>query len=120
MVGCGLACPGRGGARVSGCEFTGSEWGWDRRCQDRGLGVSGRGGGAWGTHRGGVATQNMGPYIYIYIHGFVFCESIFSVCGLKATKTHHVGARIPPPQKNNNKKKHTHTHTHSGTEADNI
>ena len=44
MVGCGLACPGGGGAGVSGCEFRGSGWGWDRRCQDA---------GAWGLGRGG-------------------------------------------------------------------
>ena len=31
MVGCGLACPAGGGAGVSGCEFRGSGWGWDRR-----------------------------------------------------------------------------------------
>ena len=50
MVSCGLACPGCGGAGVSGCEFRGSGWGWDRRCQDpgaRGLGPGG--GGSWGT-----------------------------------------------------------------------
>ena len=68
MVGCGLACPGGGGAGVSGCEFRGSGWGWDRRCQDpgaRGLGP----GGVLGDHTiwggGGVATRNTGPYIYI-------------------------------------------------------
>ena len=31
MVGCGLACPGDGGAGVSGCEFRGLGCGWDRR-----------------------------------------------------------------------------------------
>ena len=49
MVGCGLACPAGGGAEVSGCEFRGSGWGWDRRCQDPGA----RGlepGGALGDH----------------------------------------------------------------------
>ena len=60
MVGCGLACPGSGGAGcrgvgVSGCEFRGSGWGWDRRCQDpraRGLGPGGGGpGGPY--HMGG-------------------------------------------------------------------
>ena len=66
MVGCGLACPGGGGAGVSGCEFRGSGWGWDRRCQDPGArGLRGRGGG------GGVATQNTVPYIYIYLHTWV-------------------------------------------------
>ena len=74
MVGCGLACPGGGGAGVSGCEFRGLGWGWDRRCRDpgaRGLGLVGGGGGSWGTipyGGGGVATRNTGPYIYIYIH----------------------------------------------------
>ena len=71
MVGCGLACVGGGDAGVSGCEFRGSGWGWDRRCQDpgaRGLGPGG-GGGSWGTipyGGGGVATRHTGPYIYIY------------------------------------------------------
>ena len=47
MVGCGLACSGGGGA--GGCEFRGSGWGWDGRCQDpgaRGLGP----GGVLGDH----------------------------------------------------------------------
>ena len=74
MVSCGLACPGGGGAGVSGCEFRGPGWGWDRRCQDpgaRGLGPGG-GGGSWGTipywgGGGGVATRNTGPYIYIQV-----------------------------------------------------
>ena len=42
MVGCGLACPGGGGAGVSGCE---SRLGWDRRCQDPGARGLGPGGG---------------------------------------------------------------------------
>ena len=67
MVGCGLACPG--GAGVSGCEFRGSGWGWDRRCQDPGARGLGPGGGVLGDHTiwgggGGVATRNTGPYIY--------------------------------------------------------
>ena len=47
MVGCGLACPGGGGAGVSGCEFRGSGWGWDRRCQDPGARGLGPGGGGF-------------------------------------------------------------------------
>ena len=62
MVGCGLACPGGGGAGVSGCEFRGSGWGWDRRCQDPGGGP-----GRPIPYGGGVATRNTGPYIYMYI-----------------------------------------------------
>ena len=72
MVGCGLAWPGGGGAGVSGCEFRGSGWGWDRRCQDpgaRGLGPGGGGGPGGPYHMGGggggVATRNTGPYIHI-------------------------------------------------------
>ena len=55
MVSCGLACPGGGGAGVSGCEFRGSGWGWDRRCQDPGARGLGPGGGALGGpyHMGG-------------------------------------------------------------------
>ena len=56
------------GAGVSGCEFRGSGWGWDRRCQDPG--ARGLGPGSWGTipyGGGGVATRNTGPYIYIHI-----------------------------------------------------
>ena len=49
MVGCGLPCPGGGGAGVSGCEFRGSGWGWDRRCQD--LGAQGLGRSKF-SHRG--------------------------------------------------------------------
>ena len=71
MVGCGLACPGGGGAGVLGCEFRGSGWGWDRRCQDpgaRGLGP----GGSWGTipygGGGGSNTEHGTIYIYIYIY----------------------------------------------------
>ena len=49
MVGCGLACPGGGGAGVSGCEFRGLGWGWGTvGARIRGLGVSGRGGGVLG------------------------------------------------------------------------
>ena len=52
MVGCGLACPGGGGAGVSGCEFRGSGW-------------------VLGDPR--VATRNTVPYIYIYVsYGYVF------------------------------------------------
>ena len=52
MVGCGLACPGGGGAGVSGCEFRGGRGGGGTVVDRiRGLGVSGpRGGGSWGTH----------------------------------------------------------------------
>ena len=45
MVGCGLACPGGGGAGVSGCEFRGQDGGGTVGARMRGLGVSGRGGG---------------------------------------------------------------------------
>ena len=73
MVGCGLACHQDGGAGVSGCEFRGSGWGWDRRCQDpgaRGLGPEG----------GGSNTEHATIYIYIYtrinqicvIHNMIF------------------------------------------------
>ena len=71
MVSCGLACPGGGGAGVSGCEFRGSGWGWDRRCQDpgaRGLGPGG--GGSWGTipYGGGRGSNTEHGTIYIYIY----------------------------------------------------
>ena len=69
MVGGGLACPGGGGAGVSGCEFRGSGWGWDRRCQDpraRGLGP----GGSWGTipygGGGGGGSNTEHGTIYMY------------------------------------------------------
>ena len=67
MVGCGLACPGGGGAGVSGCEFRGSGWGWDRRCQDPGARVSS---GSWGTipygeRGGGVAHMHTLPGAYV-------------------------------------------------------
>ena len=69
MVGCGLACPGGWGAGVSGCEFRGSGWGWDRRCQDpaaRGLGPGGGGGpgGPIPFGGGGGGGSNTGPYIH--------------------------------------------------------
>ena len=61
MVGCGLACPGGGGAGVSGCDFfRGSGWGWDR-ARIRGLGVLGPGGGgSLGDlyHQGGRGGSN--------------------------------------------------------------
>ena len=69
MVGCGLACPGGGGAGVSGCEFRGSGWGWDRRCQDPGawgLGPWGGGGVPGGPIPGGSNTEHGTIYIYIY------------------------------------------------------
>ena len=47
MVGCGLACPGGGGAGVSGCRGAssgGRGWGGTVGARIRGLGVSGRGG----------------------------------------------------------------------------
>ena len=56
MVGCGLACPGGGGAGVSGCEFRGSGGGGTVGARIRGLGVSGQwGGGGLGDpyHMGG-------------------------------------------------------------------
>ena len=49
MVGCGIWLVLGVGAGVSGCEFRGSGWGWDRRTHT-----------IWG---GGVATRNTGPYI---------------------------------------------------------
>ena len=68
MVGCGLACPGGGGAGVSGCEFRGSGWGWDRI---RGLGVcrGWRGGGVWGTHTiwGGGGSNTEHGTIYVWV-----------------------------------------------------
>ena len=70
MVGCGLACPGGGGAGVSGCEFRGSGWGWDRRCQD--AGARGLGPGVLGDHTiwggGGSNTEHGTIYIYIYMY----------------------------------------------------
>ena len=66
MVGCGLACPGGGGAGVSGCELGGWGGGGTVGARIRGL-VSG-GGGSWAIWGGGVATRNTGPYIYIYIY----------------------------------------------------
>ena len=80
MVGCGLLCPGGGGAGVSGCKFRGSGWGWDRRCQDpgaRGLGP----GGSWGTHTifggggGGSNAEHRTIYIYIYIYIYTYITS---------------------------------------------
>ena len=63
MVGCGLACPGCGGAG----EFRGSGWGWDCGRQDPGARVSGLGGiPSWG---GGSNTEH--GTIYIYIHTYV-------------------------------------------------
>ena len=47
MVGCGLACPGGGGAGVSSSGGRGG--GGTVGDRIRGLGVSG-GGGVWGTH----------------------------------------------------------------------
>ena len=59
---------------MSGCEFKGSGWGWDRRCQDPGARGLGPGGGGRGgpIPSGGVATQNTGPYVYIYIYIYIF------------------------------------------------
>ena len=70
MVSCGLACPGGGGAGVSGCEFRGSGWGWDRRCQDP-LRPGNKGGPYHMGGGGGVATRNTGPYIHTHIHYLV-------------------------------------------------
>ena len=70
MVSCGLACPGGGGAGVSGCEFR-SGWGWDRRCQDpgaRGLGPGG--GGPYHMGGGGSNTEHGTIHIYIYMYTY--------------------------------------------------
>ena len=70
MVGCGLACPGGGGAGVSGCEFRGSGWGWDRRCQDwgaRGLGPGGGGSTEHGTIYIYIYDICIKPFTYVYI-----------------------------------------------------
>ena len=70
MVSCGLACPGGGGAGVSGCEFRGG--GGTVGARIRGLGVSGPGGGLLGDHTiwgggGGSNTEHGTIYIYICI-----------------------------------------------------
>ena len=96
MVSCGLACPGGGGAGVSGCEFRGTGWGWDRRCQDPGARGLGPGGGLGGPYHmggggGGVATRNTGPYIYIYM---VICVKLDMTCEPSVEDLCGVSARL--------------------------
>ena len=76
MVGCGLACPGGGGAGVSGCEFRRGEGGTvGARIRGSGSRVGGAGGLGDPYHLGGgggVATRNTGPYIYTYIYIYFY------------------------------------------------
>ena len=69
MVGCGLACPGGGGAGVSGCEFRGSGGGGTVGARIRASRGGGRGPG--GPYHmgggGGGGWQRCTIYIYIYI-----------------------------------------------------
>ena len=104
MVSCGLACPGCGGAGVSGCEFRGSGWGWDRRCQDpgaRGLGPGG--GGLLGDHiwggggGGGVATRNTGPYICIYMYVYIYIYiCLYVYIYIFMAVAHKTGTKMEP------------------------
>ena len=63
MVGCGLACPGGGGAGVSGCEFRGSGWGY-RRCQNSGQGGGGSPGGPIPSGVGGGVQHGTRDHIW--------------------------------------------------------
>ena len=74
MVGCGLACPGGGGAGCRGASSGGRGGGGTVGDRIRGLGVSGRGGGGGGSwknpyHMGGGGGSNTEHgTIYTYIH----------------------------------------------------
>ena len=73
-----MACPGGGGAGVSGCEFRG---GATVGARIRGLGVSGPGGGGllgdhtiWGGG-GGSNTEHGTIYIILYIYIYMYTQT---------------------------------------------
>ena len=87
MVSCGLACHGGGGAGVSGREFRGSGWGWDRRCQDpgaRGLGPGGGGalGGPYHMGGGGGSNTEHGTIYTCVASKIGLCAVALCTCGM--------------------------------------
>ena len=82
---------------MSGCEFRGSGWGWDRRCQDPGARGLGPGGGSSGDpyHMrggGGGATRNTGPYIYsvLYVHIYIYIYMYYIIYIIYAYCINHM------------------------------